>query len=398
MRGPIEKWFYARIILLSEELIKRCCDIIDVMKITYSYLMLIVAVLASACAQTSRASDRTAKLLASSAAQATVPKEFVAKNGSKLLYRWHEPSVRKPGEKYPLVVLLHGAGERGTNNVSQLVWGAIPLFDYMRKRGREFFFVAGQVPKGKQWVDVPWRGLDHRLPEKPSETMALLMELLSGLLESESAIDQDRVYATGVSMGGYGTWDLVSRRTEWFAAAMPICGGADIRQAPKLRDLPVFIHHGDMDGAVPVWRGRSMIAALRNAGSHVARYTEYPGCGHDSWKPAYGDEKNLDWLFSKKRIVRPGWSPVAIGAEGVPVPGKNYEVSFEFSADKGGVWNRGMVRRVPGFPISLVNDNVVTAPDFSLSGLPDGRWTLVPSKKGTPVLFRNVRCRVLPER
>ena len=397
MQGAIEKWFYARIILLSEELIKCCCDIIVVMKITCSYLMLIVAVLASACVQTLQASDRMAKLLASSAAQATVPKEFVAKNGSKLLYRWHEPSVKKPGEKYPLVVLLHGAGERGTNNVSQLVWGANPLFDYMRKRGKEFFFLAGQVPKGKQWVDVPWRGMDHHLPETPSATMALLIELLTRLRETEPDMDLDRVYATGVSMGGYGTWDLVSRKTEWFAAAMPICGGADIRQAPKLRDLPVFIHHGDMDSAVPVWRSRSMIAALRNAGSHVARYTEYPGCGHGSWQPAYRDERNFDWLFSKKRVRRSDWLPVTIVPEGVSVPGKNYEVLFEFSADNGATWNRGMVRRVPGFPLSLVNDNVVTTSDFALSGLPDGRWTLTSSRKGVAVLFRNVKCRVLPE-
>lgn len=386
-----------RITLLSDERMKSCCDIIAVMKIAYSYLMLIAAVLASACMQTSQASDRMSKLIASSAAQATVPKEFVAKDGSKLLYRWHEPSSKKPGEKYPLVVLLHGAGERGANNVSQLVWGAIPLFDYMRKKGREFYFVAGQVPKGKQWVDVPWRGFDHRLPEKPSETMTLLIELLSGLLESDPAIDLDRVYATGVSMGGYGTWDLISRKTEWFAAAMPICGGADVAQATKLRDLPVFIHHGDMDSAVPVWRSRSMIAALRNAGSHVARYTEYQGCGHDSWKPAYGDEKNFDWLFSKKRIKRPDWSPVAMRSEGLPAPGKNYEVVFEFSTDNGGTWNRGMVRRVPGFPMSLVNDDVAAAPDFALSVSPDGRWTLVPSKKGVLVSFRDVRCRILPE-
>ena len=362
------------------------------MKITC--LMLFLGVTTSAYVQ---ASDGIAKLLASSSARATVPKEFVAKNGAKFLYRWHEPSVRKPGEKYPLVVLLHGAGERGTNNVSQLVWGATPLFDYMQKRGKEFFFVAGQVPKGKQWVDVPWRGLDHHLPEKPSETMALLIELLTLLRETEPDVDLDRVYATGVSMGGYGTWDLISRKTEWFAAAMPICGGADVRQAAKLRDLPVFIHHGDMDGAVPVWRSRSMIAALRNAGSHVARYTEYPGCGHHSWMPAYQDERNLDWLFSKKRMRRPDWLPAAIKSEGVSVPRKSYEVSFEFSVDNGVAWNRGLVRRVPGFPISLVNDNVVTDPDFEISGLPDGRWNLIPSKKGASVLFRDVKYRVLPE-
>lgn len=359
-----------------------------------AYVMLIAGVMASSWVQ---ASDRMAKLLASPAAQGTVAREFVAKDGSKLLYRWHEPSVKKPGERYPLVVLLHGAGERGADNVSQLVWGANPIFSYMQRRGREFFFVAGQVPKGKQWVDVSWRSLDHRMPAEPSVTMGQLIELLAELRKSEPAIDLDRVYATGVSMGGYGTWDLVSRRTEWFAAAMPVCGGADVGQAVKLRDLPVFIHHGDKDAAVPVWRGRSMIAALRNAGSHVARYTEYPGCGHGSWSPAYGDDRNFDWLFSKKRVVRPGWTPVAITAEGASAPGKCFEVSFEFSSDNGTAWRRGMVRRVPGFPISLVDDKVEASPCFALQEPSKGKWTLLPSKRNAPVLFRNVKCRVLPE-
>ena len=141
-----------------------------------------------------------------------------------------------------------------------------------------------------------------------------------------------------------------------------------------------------------------MIAALRNAGSHIARYTEYPGCGHDSWKRAYGDVKNFDWMFSKKRMCRPDWLAVPIISKGAPAPGKWFEIRFEFSVDDGGTWNRGMVRRVPGFPISLVDDTVVTAPDFALSRLPDGKWTLVSSKKGVSVRFRDVKFRVLPVR
>lgn len=340
-------------------------------------------------------SGRLAKLLASSAGKATVAKEYTASDGSMFLYRWHEPSVKVSGKKYPLVVLLHGAGERGSDNVNQLAWGAIPVFDYMKKRGQEFFFVAGQVPRGKQWVDVPWSASDHRLPEKPSATMAQLIELLAHLRKTESAIDLDRIYATGVSMGGYGTWDLISRKPGWFAAAMPVCGGGDIRQAVRLRELPIFIHHGDKDTAVPVWRARSMIAALRNAGSLVARYTEYPGGGHGSWWPAYGNVKNFDWLFSKKRPADTDWTPVTLSAKRLPAPAPVFDVAFEFSVDGRRTWHEGLVRRTTGFPLRLVDDCVTTGPDYVFRQDKTG-WTLA-SPAGGRTVFRNVRTRPISE-
>lgn len=355
-----------------------------------------VVVLLTVCSLSAgvRAAGLMEKVRASSAFRETVAKTYTARDGSLFRYRWHEPSVKASGKKYPLVVLLHGAGERGTNNVSQLVWGAIPLFDYMKKRGQDFFFLAGQVPRGKQWVDVPWTTSDHRLPAEPSATMAQLIELLARLRETEPALDPDRIYATGVSMGGYGTWDLVSRKPGWFAAAMPVCGGGDVEQAAALRDLPVFIHHGDVDGAVPVWRGRSMIAALRNAGSLVARYTEYPGCGHGSWIPAYGDEKNFDWLFSKKRPAPAAWTPVTLTAAELPVPAKTFDVAFEFSGDGGASWREGFVRRAVGFPLFLVDDRVTAAPGYDFRQTKTG-WTLAAPAGGRAV-FRNVRTRPIP--
>lgn len=229
----------------------------------------------------------------------TEAKTWTDAGGKTFRYRWHAPAKIEQGRKYPLVVLMHGAGERGTNNVDQLAIGATEVLKYAVESGNDCFFLAGQVPGNQQWVDVPWSHLDHRMPEKPSETMALQMAFMEKLF-AELPVDRDRVYATGISMGGYGTWDLVSRKPEWFAAAMPVCGGADVRQAWKFRNVPTWTHHGDKDGVVPFARSRRMTAALWKLGCPV-KYTEYPNVGHGSWTPAYGNRKNLEWLFAQKR-------------------------------------------------------------------------------------------------
>jgi predicted peptidase len=101
-------------------------------------------------------------------------------------------------------------------------------------------------------------------------------------------------------MGGYGTWDLAARRPELFAAAVPICGGGDVKMADKLAKVPIWVFHGDKDGAVPVERSREMIAAIEKAGGKP-KYTEYKGVGHDSWTATYRDPKVIAWLFEQKR-------------------------------------------------------------------------------------------------
>ena len=229
----------------------------------------------------------------------TVPKVYSGSCGTSLLYRWAEPAHVEPGHRYPLVILFHGAGERGTNNVAQLQWGATPLLSYMRKHGIEGYFIAGQVPSGKQWVDTPWNLQSHRMNDNPSETMALVMELVDKVM-AELPVDKSRIYATGVSMGGYGTWDAVQRRPWLFAAAMPVCGGGDSHLAWKIRDVPIWTWHGDKDTVVPYSRSREMVAALWAVDGNI-RYTEVPGCGHNSWNHAYASEEALDWLFSQRR-------------------------------------------------------------------------------------------------
>ena len=229
----------------------------------------------------------------------TTPRAYTNDAGKVLLYRWAEPAKVEPGKTYPLVILFHGAGERGDDNVSQLKWGAEQILRHMRENGIEGYFVAGQVPSGQQWVNTPWAAAAHRMDAEPSEAMSLALALLDRVCATHP-VDKSRVYATGISMGGYGTWDAVQRRPDLFAAAMPICGGGDSHLAWKIRETPIWAWHGSADDVVPVSRSRDMVSALWAVDGNV-RYTEVPGCGHASWIPAYDSKEALGWLFSQKR-------------------------------------------------------------------------------------------------
>jgi predicted peptidase len=112
-------------------------------------------------------------------------------------------------------------------------------------------------------------------------------------------VDRQRVWASGISMGGFGTWDLIARRPEWFAAAVPVCGGADDTTAVRLSRIPIWTFHGDADTVVLPQRTRSMVAALRAAGG-TPRFSEYPGVGHGSWGPAFEERDLLAWLFAQR--------------------------------------------------------------------------------------------------
>ncbi len=228
----------------------------------------------------------------------TEPRSFTDKQGQTFLYRWAEKAAPE-GEKVPLVFFLHGAGERGTNNVAQLVHGVPELVDWLEKNEKGFKLVAGQVPNGRRWVEVDWSAKAHTMPVEPSVSMASLMDLMDRLLE-DPTVDPKRVYVTGISMGGYGTWDLACRRPDAFAAAMPICGGADVAQAKTIAALPIWTFHGSKDGAVPVCRSRRMVSALWEVGSD-AHYREYPDAGHGIWARTYRDPEVLKWFFSQKR-------------------------------------------------------------------------------------------------
>jgi predicted peptidase len=200
----------------------------------------------------------------------------------------------------PLVLFLHGSGERGTDNEAQLLNGAAELLGEATARLRfPCFFVLPQCPKEARWVDVDWGAKSHSMPAQPSLPLSLCLDLLRELL-LELSVDADRVYLIGISMGGYGVWDLLGRCPQEFAAAVPICGGGDETQAERMQKVPIWAFHGALDEVVPPSRSRRMIEALRRVGA-TPRYTEFPTVGHKSWVSAFAEPQLLPWLFAQRR-------------------------------------------------------------------------------------------------
>jgi poly(3-hydroxybutyrate) depolymerase len=216
-----------------------------------------------------------------------------------LRYRLLEPPAPADGGPLPLVLFLHGAGERGDDNAAQLKHGAIEF--QRRQKQNPCFVLIPQCPEGKRWVEVDWGGKvgTGTFPAEPSVPLAQSIEVVDALIAS-GAVDPDRVYVTGLSMGGYGTWYAAGMPGGRFAAAAPMCGGGDPLWAARYRDLPVWAFHGDRDEAVPPGRSREMIDAVRTAGGQP-KYTEYQGVGHDCWTQTYVDDAFHAWLFSQRR-------------------------------------------------------------------------------------------------
>jgi len=210
-------------------------------------------------------------------------------------------------KKWPVILFLHGAGERGENGLLQTDVG---LAHAIREHAGNFPFVVvmPQCPKGKLWTE----------PEMETQAFAALdrsMKAFDG--------DSERIYLTGISMGGYGTWDLAAKYPHRFAAYVPICGGiygppnfkkievslakdaqvADpyAETARRVGNTPVWIFHGDADDSVPVDESRKMYAALQAAGAKT-KYSEYPGVGHNSWDKAYAEPELVPWLLNQRLL------------------------------------------------------------------------------------------------
>lgn len=221
----------------------------------------------------------------------------------KLPYRIYTPRPIEDETVYPLIVFMHGAGERGSDNTTQLKHGVGSIIRFIERFNKPAFVIAPQVADGHQWVDTPWSDDAHVLPKSPSASMSLLLGLIDSVNQT-LPIDRRRIYITGISMGGFGTWDLLMRRPDEFAAAIPICGGGDETSAHVIRDIPVWVFHGGDDQVVKTHRSRNMIEALEGVAGRP-RYTEYPGVGHDSWTVTYDNPEVLQWLFEQTLPVDP---------------------------------------------------------------------------------------------
>ena len=223
-----------------------------------------------------------------------------------LPYRVLLPKNFSPEISYPLLVVLHGSGERGKDNSSQLVHGSYLFQSEEFKTKYPAIVVFPQCPKDSYWANVLrdyTKPLDQiytysdSLPENPQLE---IVEALMLFLEERYLIDPTRRYVGGLSMGGMGTFELVSRNPDYFAAAFPICGGGNTSWAPLLRKTPLWIFHGEKDDVVSVNFSKAMCDVLKKVDAPV-KLTLYPEVFHDSWHNAFADPDLMKWLFSNQK-------------------------------------------------------------------------------------------------
>ena len=211
---------------------------------------------------------------------------FTAPGGASIRYSLFVPKDIPAGQKLPLVLCLHGAG--GNTEAARVLAAA-----ERQAKTPCVVLAPGCDTRTSRWVAMPFR---------PTEQRSVLKELMGALDEvlRSHPVDPDRVYVTGQSMGGMGTWGLLANEAQRFAAAVPVCGAWQPDDAAKMARVPVWAFHGDKDPTVPVDGSRRMIAALKAAGA-APRYTEFPGVGHNSWSQAYATAEMWDWMFAQRR-------------------------------------------------------------------------------------------------
>jgi predicted peptidase len=221
--------------------------------------------------------------------------EYQAKDGGKLIYALTEPTAAKTDKKYPLVVFLHGAGGMsGERKADRGKDGANQFFQTVTEDCYFFLPQASEV-----WAGIDWGNAPYKMNDKPTNQMKQVIECVEWLIKNK-AIDPDRVYVAGTSMGSMGMWDLVCRRPDLFAAGVACCGGFDADQAKKIKHIPFRIFHGDKDPWVPYDGSKAMFDALKNADADVDLKT-YKGSDHFIWQPTFTDKALLNWLFEQKR-------------------------------------------------------------------------------------------------
>ncbi|MFM6948457.1 MAG: prolyl oligopeptidase family serine peptidase [Aquirufa sp.] len=233
-------------------------------------------------------------------------KEFATKDGNVLLYQILYPENYNPKVKYPVILFLHGAGERGNDNAAQLTHGSKLFLDQKNREKYPAIVIFPQCPKESFWSSIKIDrakasySFDFTYNEKLNWPTQAAVDLVKGLVKEKKA-DKKRLYIMGLSMGGMGTMEVVSRYPKMFAAAAPICGGADLSLVKKYaKKLPFWVFHGDADAVVPVDNSRKLVAALKELNADV-KYSEYPGVNHNSWDNAFAEPEFLAWFFSHRK-------------------------------------------------------------------------------------------------
>ncbi len=233
-------------------------------------------------------------------------KEYTYGEGKILPYRILYPENYDKSRKYPLVLFLHGAGERGNNNEKQLIHGSKLFLNANNRQNYPAIVVFPQCPENSFWSSVNVNRnktpitFEFNYDNSITWPLDAVQKLMTQLLKNE-AVDKKRCYITGLSMGGMGTFEMLYRFPKLFAAALPICGGGDaLRYDERVKKTTFWIFHGDADAVVNVNESRAMVEKLRSLKVDVT-YTEYPTINHNSWDNAFAEPTFMSWMFLQKR-------------------------------------------------------------------------------------------------
>jgi len=231
-------------------------------------------------------------------------KRLFIRGNDTLRYRIMLPENYKPKKKYPVVLFLHGSGERGNDNELQLTHGWKLFADSANRKNFPAIVIFPQCPANDAWAALTVnRNVQPAefvfLSDQPMNKPLLLVSQLMDSIHSSRGVDKKRFYIGGLSMGGMGTFDMLWRKPGFFAAAFPICGAGDSTKAAVYgKNFPIWVFHGADDPAVNVNNSRRMVSELKKTNANV-KYTEYPGVKHDSWNNAFAEPELLPWLFQQ---------------------------------------------------------------------------------------------------
>ena len=227
---------------------------------------------------------------------------YVDKQKNSMPYRFLQPKKMEKGKKYPLVLFLHGAGERGNDNESQLRNGGTVFSNPANRDKYPCFVLFPQCPEGAYWSleKRPEKGYKNGNPLPKDAPITSHLRLVKELLDETLAtypIDPKRVYIMGISMGAIATLDMVHRFPDTFAKAVSICGATNIERMREFKGKTKFrFYHGDIDDVIPVTYSREAYETLKSTGKKV-EYIEFYGANHNAWHPAFNTKDFLEWSF-----------------------------------------------------------------------------------------------------
>ncbi len=269
--------------------VSRCARFAPMLAL-FALALTVPASVVRAATPTKSGQEQTAKPAAPSLSTST-PKGFLLKtikqDGQDVRYVVYIPADYDASKAWPAILFLHGSGETGSDGLRQVGVGLGAAI--LRAPDKwPFVVIIPQKPPQKRG----WDAYDD-----------LLMAMLD-TTKKDYNVDSSRLYLTGLSMGGYGTWALGAKHPALFAALVPICGGGNPSDAAILKNIPIWAFHGEADNVVPTQKSRDMVDAIKAAGGADVMLTTYPGVGHNSWDNAYGDPKLSEWLLQHKREAK----------------------------------------------------------------------------------------------